>query len=220
MLLKGRWNGRQFDRIIDVGSGGGAMVSLLREFGRSITLLEPNESLAEHTREHFRSDQAVDVHAGTLESFDKKNYYDFVALFDVLEHIEDDAKALSRIHALMKKGGHLVLTVPAFQFLWSRHDDMNGHKRRYTRDELVAKLSEQGFVVEHATYFNTFLFPIVILVRLLGKWIDRKSTDFSIGSGITNSLLYYIFSAERALLYFINLPFGVSIYLLSKKVND
>ena len=218
-LLKMVWKEKIFGNIIDIGGGGGSMVSLLQEFGQIIAVLEPNLELASYAQKRFKDEKRVTVFTGDLESLGRNNYYDVVALFDVLEHIERDTEALIKIRSMLKVGGSLVVTVPAFGFLWSNHDEKNGHKRRYTRDELLLKLKERGFEVERATYFNFFLFPIAFIVRVVDRYIRRGNTDFSLGAGAFNDLLYYIFSVECTLLRLINLPFGVSIFALAVK-ND
>ena len=94
---------------------------------------------------------------------------DAVCAFDLLEHLDDDAAALREWRRLLRPGGMLVLTVPAYGSLWSAHDDVNGHRRRYHAASLKPLLAGAGFTVVRMTYFNTLLLPAVALVR----WAER-----------------------------------------------
>jgi len=114
----------------------------------------------------------------------------------------------------------LVATVPAFTWLWSRHDDAHEHKRRYTHQQLKALLNGAGFEVERCSYFNTLLFPPIALVRLgrriLG--IEGDGTgDIALPGDFLNSLLYALFSFERRLLQVTNLPIGVSLLIVARR---
>ena len=119
--------------------------------------------------------------------------------------------ARSAIFEGLKSGGHFLITVPAFQLLWSKHDENHHHKRRYTKREIVSLLNEAGFEVQFASYFNFFLFPLALVGRMLGQT----------GAGKPNALLNFlfekIFSFEKNLLKFISLPIGLSIIAVAKK---
>jgi hypothetical protein len=135
----------------------------------------------------------------------------------VLEHIEDDKKALSKMATLVKDGGFLVLTVPAYKFLWNRHDDINHHYRRYSKKELIKKIPD-NLLIKKASYFNTFLFPMAIIDKLV---LAKNKKSYGLDPNMmVNSVLYRIFSAEKTVLRFLNLPFGVSILLIAEKRNS
>src|SRR5262249_54945078 len=93
--------------------------------------------------------------------------YDLVTLFDVLEHLDDDSEALGKAKSLLGDGGKLVVTVPAHRFLWSPHDVINQHRRRYRRSELRLRVREAGLRLDRMTYFNSYLFPAVYFARFL-----------------------------------------------------
>lgn len=147
--------------------------------------------------------------------------FDLVTLFDVLEHFEDDGAALA-IYERLNSGGYVVLTVPAFRFLWSEHDDLAHHQRRYTKRELQDTLEKAGFRIVRLSYFNFFLFPVVAVARLAKKFlgINTGATDFFMPSAPINSLLASLFSAERYFLRYINFPFGVSIIAIAQKESQ
>ncbi|MCM2359443.1 MAG: class I SAM-dependent methyltransferase [Geobacteraceae bacterium] len=142
---------------------------------------------------------------------------DGVVLLDVLEHIDDDTRFLADLLGSMRPGAVLLLTVPAHAFLWSHHDVVLGHKRRYCARAL-RKLWE-GLAVEELFFspFNCLLFPVIALKRLLaGNGAPGKS-DLAMPAPWLNSLLYQIFSAERGLLRALPLPFGLSYLAILRK---
>lgn len=143
---------------------------------------------------------------------------DGVLLLDVLEHIEDDHQFLADLAASMRPGAVLLLTVPAHGLLWSHHDVVLGHKRRYSA-RAFHKLWERLPVEElFFSPFNCLLFPLIALARLLrpGKGAPGKS-DLALPAPWLNALLYRIFSAERRLLRALPLPFGVSYLAILRK---
>jgi SAM-dependent methyltransferase len=140
---------------------------------------------------------------------------------DVLEHLDDDAAGLKEIHRILKAGGVAFLTVPAFTFLWGLQDDVTGHKRRYSRKDLVKKITEAGFSVARISFFNFFLFfPILVgrkLVRLLK--IQVKSENV-INCSWANAIFKGIFCLEARLLSSVSFPWGVSILCLARKAGE
>lgn len=143
--------------------------------------------------------------------------FDLVAMWDVLEHVEADAASLRAVYERLKPGGALVLTVPAYMFLWSHHDVVNHHKRRYTKRELVGKMNQAGFVISHATYFNTLLFPVVAAVRLMHNAFRRKGSDLTMPSARLNRMLLRVFASERRWVAKRRFPFGVSILVVAHR---
>jgi len=204
-------NGAGARRILDVGCGTGGMLPLLSRFGR-VTGVD-SEPLA---LDYCRKRGIEDVHL--QGSFTVADPYDVVTLFDVLEHVEDEAGFLGVMKGWLKPGGRLILTVPAFPFLWSRHDDLNLHQRRYTRPTLHAALVKAGFTVRRITYFNTILFPLAALARLTDRKVpieagaDEEEILKPLRIGPLNGLLAGVFGSERHLLKLGAMPFGVSLY--------
>jgi SAM-dependent methyltransferase len=205
--MKGIMSGHM--NILEIGAGFGDMTSMLSSFG-SVKAIEPYSDAVSYLQKSLK----VDAYHGTFESFAETGRYDLVTCFDALEHIEDDEKALSKMEALLNDEGFLILTVPAYMFLWSRHDEINHHYRRYGRRELVKRLP-RSLVVRKASYFNTLLFPMAVLDRLVLAR-NRKSYSLNPNKSI-NAILYRVFSLEKSILRLTNLPFGVSILLIAQK---
>ncbi len=146
--------------------------------------------------------------------------YDGVTMFDVLEHIEDEARALRIVNQKLKPGGRIALSVPAYMWLWGQQDIVNHHYRRYTVRELKWKLRAADFTIERMTYFNTFLFPPIAAVRLLARYGRRphkEEGDFAYARNLSNPVLRSLFAAERVFLRYLDFPFGVSVFAAARK---
>lgn len=138
--------------------------------------------------------------------------FDLICLLDVLEHIDDEAGALARISRLLKPTGQLLVTVPAYSWLWSEHDVVHHHRRRYTASALKKAALAANFAVARIGYFNTVLFPLIAMVRLAQK-LTRKasSSDTALPSPWLNRLLGGLFGLERRLVPRVLFPFGTSV---------
>jgi len=197
--------------ILEIGAGFGSMSSMLSGFG-SVSAIEPYPDAAQYLREKLK----IESFHSSFESFTDTKKYDMVACFDVLEHIEDDKNAILKMESLVNNKGLLVLTVPAYKFLWNRHDEINHHFRRYSKKDLLRKIPHT-LDIRKISYFNSLLFPMAILDKLvLAK--NKKSSSFD-PNKIINGLLYRIFSTEKSILQFTSLPFGVSLLLIAQKRN-
>lgn len=218
-------------RILDVGCGTGGMLPLLSRFGH-VTGTD-SEPLA---LEYCRRRGFEDVHL--QDGFIAPAPFDVVTLFDVLEHVPDHVGFLGWIRGLLKPDGHLVLTVPAFPFLWSRHDDLNHHQRRYRRADLKATLEQGGFRVQRLTYFNFWLFPAAVATRAGGSkpgaGRDAATRDITpsrdpaadaddilkpLRIGAANPLLTRVFASEAGLIRRFDLPWGVSLGAVARPVD-
>ncbi len=205
-------------RIFDAGCGTGEMIDMLRAFG-SVSAIDPSEDAVRRCVDRF--DGTVDVRCGELPRDLPPSGCEMVTAFDVLEHLDDDLGALEAIHAVLPDGGVVVITVPAYAFLWGQHDVINGHRRRYRARQIRALLEASGFQVDRLTYFNTLLFPIVVLVRASRRLRSRgaidPASDFTMPRPAVNRLLLAVFSFEARLLRRASLPFGVSILAVGRK---
>lgn len=150
----------------------------------------------------------------------KKNEFAGVTLLDVLEHIDDD-KALSQLHRVMQPNGVLLITVPAYPWLFSYWDILHQHKRRYTAEQLTKILHRKGFTIEHMSYFNTVLFPIILVVRVLKSILrsHKEGTDCYELPYKANTFLAKLFSIETAFVTKHRLPFGVSLLAVARKTT-
>lgn len=194
--------------VLDYGSGYGAMFDLLHEYGE-VTAIEPHDSCADVcTNKGY-----INVYSSIDEIINKNIRFSLVGMFDVLEHIEDDKTALNNIYNVLLPGGTLVLTVPAFSFLWGEHDTTHKHFRRYNKKELIDKAQKAGFKIEYCDYWNFLLFPLAVLVRLTGQTGSSTLNDKS----LVNKILEKIIILETALLKNVPFPFGTGLIVIAKK---
>ena len=205
-------------RILDVGCGTGGTLMALREVA-DVTGIELDAGAVEFCKERGLEQ----VFQGAAESlpFDD-NAFDMVFALDVIEHLDDDTVGLQEFFRVLKPGGDLVITVPAYQFLWSHHDVALHHRRRYTKRKLLDAIRGVGLSVQRASYYNTLLFPIVAGVRLMQRLsgTDGPSTsDVSLPPKWINRLLCTLLESERFALRGVSLPFGVSLIALAKKLE-
>ena len=202
------------NNILEVGAGYGIMTEMLKEYG-TVTAIEPYPDAVHYLISKSKANIKA-VYPTTLDKFKTKEKYDIVAMFDVLEHIKDDGVTIAKIYALLKEKGLLILTVPAYVFLWSEHDRLNNHYRRYSKSNLLYHTNYVDFTTKRLTYFNTLLFPLALLDKL---WFARNKQSTALNpSKLVNTILYRIFSIEKILLKYFNLPYGVSILLIAEKI--
>jgi 2-polyprenyl-3-methyl-5-hydroxy-6-metoxy-1,4-benzoquinol methylase len=152
------------DSFLDVGGGNGFVSMALQEKGIETIILEPGEKGAANAKKRGLRN----IICSTLENAGlKERSVGAIGLFDVLEHIENDAKFLTNLHHHLKNNGHIYITVPSFGFLWSDADDLAGHFRRYTLNELNSCLQKSGFKIIYASYFFSLLPIPIFLFRSL-----------------------------------------------------
>lgn len=145
--------------------------------------------------------------------------FDLIAMLDVLEHIDDDLGSLRALRERMADDGAIVLTVPAVPWLWSEHDVLHHHKRRYTRAGLRRRLQEAGLEPVGIGYFNTLLFPLALAQRLLSKLTRAKSEGHDTPLGALNSLFASIFSSESLVIGRAGFPIGLSLFAVARKAG-
>jgi SAM-dependent methyltransferase len=205
----------QSQKILDIGCGSGLMLESLKEVGQTFGMDMDDDAIS-FSKEIFSGP----VEKGMLPNgipYPNESF-SFVVLLDVIEHVDNPVEALKAVRARLMDGGKAFISVPAFMFLWSGHDDRNNHKIRYDLPLLKAQLLEAGFTVEAISYFNTLLFPIVYIVRKLNNLLGRDgASDVEMPGAFTNYILTKIFGIERYLLNCMSLPFGVSILAVAKK---
>lgn len=148
--------------------------------------------------------------------------FDIVIASDCLEHLENDKKALKNWNDLLKIGGTMYVFVPAFQSLWSYHDVVNMHFRRYTKSELKSKLLVENLEILKSSYWNFFLFLPVYIFRTITSGLQKNKTgesDITIGNNFVNKALLNLIIFENKLLKVVNFPFGVSTFCIAKRVK-
>jgi len=199
--------------ILDFGAGSGTNVKMLNQFG-NVYVYEKNKKISDFLKEKFKFSKNIKV----IEEIDNKDFYDLIVAADVIEHIENEKLIIDQLTNSLKRRGKLLLTVPAYQFLFSNKDVALHHYRRYTKPSLN-KLFKEDYKIVKSSYFNFFLFiplcfSILIMKLLKIQFIDsveRKPIFF------INKILYTIFVSEHIFLNFINFPFGISIITFCEK---
>ena len=203
-------------KILDLGCGTGGNLSMLSQHGEVIgTELDEQAAKMAHDRD------VAPIVRGKLPDVlpFEREAFQCVTMLDVLEHIEDDRLALLAVNKLLAPDGYLLITVPAFPFLWGAHDEAHHHYRRYRADTLRTLLVESGFHITKLSYYNTWLFPPAVVVRLLRRYFPAGGAGAELALPPTpiNALLAALFASERYMLPYLNLPFGISLIALVKK---
>lgn len=201
--------------ILEIGSGTGGNLSLLSGFG-NVCAVETSEVARRIATE--KTGGRFDIRDGEFPSRvpDFKHCFDLICLFDVLEHIDDDCSTLTAATQLLKPNGHLIISVPAYQWMWSRHDEFLHHYRRYSKVGLVEVVRAAGLRINRVSYLNMWLFPAAALVRGIDKLRGtRKATGASIPPPLINRAMRSIFASERHLLERTELPFGLSLLCIA-----
>jgi SAM-dependent methyltransferase len=206
-------------RILDAGCGTGINLRYLQTYGDAYGLDISKEAL-----EFSRIRGLSPLICGSVDKLPlKKEFFDLVVALDVIEHIQDDVSAIRELNRVLRHDGCLIVTVPAFQFLWSNHDLAVHHKRRYTRSDLRDLLQRGGFIVERATYWNFLLFLPVAAMRLLKRATpseQNKQTDLAELPAPINKILMGLLWVENSILGWFDLPFGVSVMCVCRKPRD
>ncbi len=210
--------------VLDVGSGAGNMAHHLAHYGTYLGV-DVNPKPLRVARE-----RGLPVFLGSAETLPYADAsFDLVALLDTVEHIPDDRAVFAESYRVLKPGGKLLVTVPAFMFLWSKNDVLNKHQRRYTRPELVKKLEGCGFHVLRSSYNNFFIFPLaaaVILARrgrfepdLASPHFDKDAyqVEMEPTPAPLNALLSGVGRFEAAFLRRFVFPWGTGIIAIAEK---
>jgi SAM-dependent methyltransferase len=221
-------------RILDVGCGAANMTHHLRHYGHVVGV-DSNPRPLVVARQ--RGLEAYEGRADDLPFGDEE--FDLVALLDTVEHVPAEDKVFQECWRVLRSpdpvagrpGGKLLVTVPAFMFLWSQNDVLNLHQRRYTAPELKAKLERHGFKIWRISYNNFFVFPLaaaLILLRrnraepkLASPHLDEEAyqVEMEPAPPLLNGLLAALGKLEVALLRRMNLPLGTSLIAIAEKVT-
>ena len=195
-------------RLLDVGSADGPSVTWMRGDHHVSVDLDPRG---------LRPGRGVQASALTLPFRDAS--FDVVAAFDVVEHCEPEAQALAELARVLRPGGRLLLSVPAYQWAWSDHDVRAGHHRRYTRPRLLAAVRVAGFDVRRCSYGLAGVYPAFAAERLARRLRRGSTSDDSLPqpSAPVERVLLGLSRAEARWLRRRDLPFGSSIFLAGEK---
>ncbi|MBX3593169.1 class I SAM-dependent methyltransferase [Sphingomonas sp.] len=200
-------------RILEIGCGTGHNLPMLGAFG-TVDAIEIDEAARDIASQRLGRDVGsapLPELAGVADG-----QYDLIAVLDVVEHIDDDVAALRAMAARLRPGGTILITVPAHQWMWSAHDVVNHHKRRYSKATLTAALDRAGLHWRKLRWFNSLLFPAAVAARLAGKMTGKDDSDDSPPAKPLNWLFERIFGLERHLLGRVPMPPGLSIIVLAQ----
>ncbi len=215
-------------RLLDIGCGAGNMMHHLSQYGR-VTGLEIDGRPLKIARqrgyevEQFDATKPMPFAANTFEA---------ITAFDVIEHNQDDMAILRDSYRILKPGGHIIITVPAFMWLWSHNDDLNAHVRRYAEWELRRKMAMAGFEVGRVTFNNFFVFPLVAMLILLRRALQTKpdlashhvaeeeyQVEMEPSAPPVNAILTLVGQLEAALIGRLDLPIGTSLIAVGQKLG-
>lgn len=199
--------------ILDVGCGTGKNIEELKRYGQVWGIDNSLDAIK------FCKKRGLDnVKQGNAENIRlPANSFDIITLLDVLEHT-DDNKALNEMKRVLKKGGFLIVTVPAFPWLWSKWDEILHHKKRYTAKSLKEIFKSYDFSVIYLSYCYSFLVLPALFIRIIKSFISRKnySSDFKLSNFFFNIILGHLATSEFWLAQRLPLPIGTSIIAIVK----
>ena len=198
--------------ILEIGSGTGHNFQMLGKFGHVDALELDDEARAISEKRLGRK-----IMRSPLPELDgvPERHYDMIGAFDVIEHIDDDDAGVASIAQRLKPVGKFVMTVPAHQWMWSAHDTVNHHKRRYSKARLRKLIENSPLKLEALGYFNSLLFPVAVAQRLASKAMGKDGGDLELPPAPLNAALKRTFAAERHLIGRVPLPPGLSLFAVA-----
>jgi SAM-dependent methyltransferase len=205
-------------KILDVGAGTGLNIKTLEKFGNVCGVERSSEAI------HFLRKRGVHnvicSDANASLPF-RDGVFSAVTCLDVLEHLDRDEFLLKELHRVCKPGGYIFITVPAFRTFWSPHDIALHHKRRYTKEGILGRISNMECRVIKASYYNIMLLIPIVLFRGLKSVfssVDHSQSDFFLSlPRFLNRSLAALFKAEITLLRYFGYPLGVSLLVILQK---
>jgi SAM-dependent methyltransferase len=200
-------------RILEIGCGTGHNLPMLSQFGEvdAIEIDPAARDIASARLGRPVGDAPLPALPGI-----ERGAYDLIAVLDVVEHIDDDVAALKAMRECLKPGGKILIAVPAHQWLWSAHDVVNHHHRRYSKASLATAIAAAGLRPRKLTYFNSLLFPLAAAARIAGRLTGRDDSDDSPPAKPLNTLFETIFRLERHAVGRLPMTPGVSIVTLAE----
>ena len=202
--------------ILNVGCGTGGTVAMLESLGSVDNVDVSDEAIRFMNQKGYANITKVE---GVTLPF-KNETFDAIGAFDVLEHIEAEIDALKEWKRVLKKDGAILVTVPAYQWLWSGHDVSLYHKRRYTRKRLAESAQKAGLRVEKNSYAIVFSLPLIVGFRLLNKVLGRETTSETSDVDVpqwVNTLFIRLLYTEAYLHRITPLPAGTSVVAVLRK---
>jgi SAM-dependent methyltransferase len=221
-LLRHHLRGQRPRRVLDLGCGVGGFLGGLSELGERVLATDVDHASLRLCKERgFPPGVASSGYALPFAD----GAFDLVCLFDALEHIPDEARALQEVARVLAPGGRVTVTVPAYQFLYANNDRVARHCRRYTRSRLRRVLEQAGLELERNTHTNVFLFPLILpAVLLIKAWERVRPGPISERTNLTlplpaplQGLLWSFFAAELPFSRRFDWPAGHSIMAIARK---
>lgn len=201
-------------KILDAGCGTGGTLLFLQKYGNVVGVDSDKNALL-----YCKNLGIETVHEGDVERLKYKNQFDLVTLLEVLEHVDED-RCLNSVCVALKKGGKVLITVPAYQWMWSNWDVIIKHKKRYTQKDLEGALNRHGFRIIKTSYLYSFLVIPAFIIRTIKDYRYGKNypSDFnSISSSIINNLMKIVCTLEFFFFRLFTIPFGLSVICVAQK---
>jgi SAM-dependent methyltransferase len=205
-------------RILDLGCGPGNLLDYLKIHGDTFGSDFSQDALRFCAGRGFARLFRADFHSLPL----REESFDLITCIDVLEHLKDDREAIRELVRILRPDGILVVSVPAFMFLWGDHDTIYGHHRRYTAREMRERLEGAGLRMHKLSYFEPLFVLPLMAYRKLKKLIGsggglEQRDDFRKLPAPINAALCQLIAAERFPLRYLNFPFGVTLLAVASK---
>ncbi|HEX3676757.1 MAG TPA: class I SAM-dependent methyltransferase [Sphingomicrobium sp.] len=199
-------------RILEIGCGTGHNLEMLGQFGE-VDAIE----LDDESRAIAQGRLGRDIVSARLPELTgiPERHYDLIAALDVIEHIDGDGEAIAAISSRLKAGGKFLMTVPAHPWMWSAHDTVNHHKRRYSKASLKRLIDGSPLRPDKIGYFNSLLFPFAVADRLVSKLRGKDDAEVKLPSPPLNSGFEAVFAAERHFVGRLPLPPGLSLFAVA-----
>lgn len=209
-------------KILDVGCGTGIMMKELKSYGK-IWGLDINDKALQYCHAKKAGDFLFKADLEQKLPF-KEDFFDLIVCLDVLEHIKKDQFVLSETRRVLKKEGSLVVIVPSYQRFFSYWDKVAGHYRRYDREYLKIILQQAGFSIKKISYFNLFALLPAVIFRLIKSRqsfaVKDYSSDFIALPDWLNNFFLFLSKIERVLINSVNLPAGLSLFVVARKEDN
>lgn len=212
-LIK-KYNPSKKPKILDIGCGTGKNIEELQKIGDVYGLDNSKEALSFCKKRRLKK-----LILGTAEKTSlKKNFFDVITLLDVLEHT-DDSKVLKEAYRILKKDGLIIITVPAFGWLWSNWDVVLHHRRRYFAKSLIEILKKENFQIIKISYMYSFLILPALIIRTIKSLLFKKSysSDFKLSSPYLNLIISQVTKVESFFIMLTSIPIGTSIIAVAQK---
>lgn len=211
-----KYNHSRNPKILDVGCGTGKNIEELLKLGQ-IWGLDNSKKAIEYCKKRGLKNLKL---GNAQKTHFNPGSFDVITLLDILEHT-DDNKTLIEMKRILKKDGLLIITVPAFYWLWSRWDEIAHHKRRYNKSTLLEVLKKNNFNVIKITYLYSFLLvPVYLIRKIKQKFFSKQEypSDFRLNNSLFNRMLNLLSFLEFKVAEKIPLPFGTTILVVAKKI--